>query len=701
MATMVSLMEAASFLGVSRATLRNWDNDGKLNAVRNPVNGYRLYDLDEIIALKASTDSATSDLNIKAETDFDSKAVKRVIGKLHNIIRDSDANSNIISRFDEISKLLFIKLYAEKTGDSLFMHQILESDEAYKERLQGIYSLAINNSGITIPNEFKNIHLSPEAVAKCGLELAKIDFSYSGCDIKGIAYEDIIRGTFDKSDNQQYFTPYQIVEFMVQMIVPYIKGCVCDPACGTAGFLNKVNEFCPDVKLLGLEVDDRLAWVSNLNLLIHGSTNFSIYALPDGGSLGENSKQFFGKADVIITNPPFGSDYSDPLLLSNFVLGNNHTSRRRGILFLEQAWNLLSEGGIVAIIIDQGVLNAGSTYDVRNYILSHYQMLAVVDLPDTAFMPYANVSSSILFMKKVSAPVVQKSVFYAKSQCVGRKSNGDDDIIYSDDGSYKLSSDLPDILKQWRRYQSGEKMQNGDCFVADVSSNLLGDGTKRLDYVYHHPFRKESQKLLNDCSYRLLSLAEICKERNESYIPSADGDATTIQFTGLANIESFNGKVTRVITPAASIKSAVKRYEPNDIVFSKMRPSLRKTAVMKFEDGGYVSSECAVFSVRNNEKGYPIISPDLLCALLRSDLIYGQIMSCVTGIGRPRIGNKDLRNIKIPIPPTETQEKALLSLNTTISSAHQLREKARLLLEEAASLEQRSLNNVAITMFGE
>ena len=48
MANSVSLTEAASFLGVSKATLRNWDNDGKLSAIRNPVNGYRMYDLDEL-----------------------------------------------------------------------------------------------------------------------------------------------------------------------------------------------------------------------------------------------------------------------------------------------------------------------------------------------------------------------------------------------------------------------------------------------------------------------------------------------------------------------------------------------------------------------------------------------------------------------------------------------------------------------------
>ena len=180
------------------------------------------------------------------------------------------------------------------------------------------------------------IHLAPELLLKCEWSSTS-RFSNAGLDVK-TCLRGYDQGDFDKSDNQQYFTPYQVVDFMVQMSIPFIRGVVCDPACGTAGFLNKVGELCPEVSLLGLEVDDRLAWVSNLNLLIHGNDDFKVMSLANGGSLGPESHPYFGSADVIITNPPFGSDYSDSVILSNFALGRNHSSRRRGILFLEQAW---------------------------------------------------------------------------------------------------------------------------------------------------------------------------------------------------------------------------------------------------------------------------------------------------------------------------------------------------------------------------
>lgn len=173
-----------------------------------------------------------------------------------------------------------------------------------------------------------------------------------------------------------------------------------------------------------------------------------------------------------------------------------------------------------------------------------------------------------------------------------------------------------------------------------------------------------------------LSLSEICSERNQSYVPAADPNATSIPFTGLANIESNTGIATQELTPAASIKSSVKRYEPKDIVFSKMRPALRKVAVMNMPSGGYVSSECTVFTVREDSKGEPVVDPEILSAILRSDFVYGQIMSCVTGIGRPRISGKDLRKILIPLPDKQLQTKVMQSLKANQASIKQLKDRA-------------------------
>ena len=487
---------------------------------------------------------------------------------------------------------------------------------------------------------------------------------------------------------------------MVKALKPFLKGTVCDPACGTAGFLTKVNDFA-DVKLLGFEVDERLAWVSTLNLYIHGADDFETYFMNNGGSLGSEADSYYEMMDAILTNPPFGSDYTDSKILDKYVLGKDKNSRRRGILFIEQAWNLLKQDGMLAIIIDQGVLNSKTNIDVREYIFSHFEIKGIIDLPESAFLPYANVSSSIMILKKKKNNVKQGQTFFAKSEKIGRKSNGDDDIIYYPNGNFELDSDLNNILSAWKMFISGNyQIQNANCFVARVDEYLEEDKSMRLDYTFHHPYRNESRELLNNSKSPLIFLSEICTERNHSYVPAADSEAISIPFTGLANIEPFTGVARQELTPAASIKSSVKRYEPRDIVFSKMRPALRKVAVMNMNEGGYVSSECTVFIVRTDNNGEPLIEPEILSAILRSDFVYGQIMSCVTGIGRPRISSKDLRKIMIPLPDKQLQAKVMQNLRANEAAVKQLKDRAKALKEEAENLEIRMINEVALTMAG-
>lgn len=702
MQNQVTLTEAASYLGVSKATLRNWDHEGKLTALRNPVNGYRMYDLDKLIEFrkKIMGKQVLPDIGVPQQPYADSKTVKRVINKIHAIFRDTDANSNIMDRFDELSKLLFLKLYTEKENENIFGVLHDENYRAYAQRIRKRYAESIKKISNGLSSNYKKIFASDICIYKCGVELSHFSLGNSDFDIKGLAYEDMIRGAFDKSDNQQFFTPYQIVSFMVKMMKPYVKGNVCDPACGTAGFLINIAKNYSDVHLWGLEIDERLAWISKMNLLIHGASDFSVECISNGGTLGLDAKKHFNTYDAIVTNPPFGSDYSDPESLCQYELGKGRISRRRGVLFIERAWQLLKPNGVVAIIIDQGVLNSQTTVDVRRYILSHFEVLAVVELPESAFLPYADVSSSILFLKKVLSPVQSNRVFFAKSDTIGRKSNGDDDIIYSQQGVPALNSDLDTICALWEQFSNGNfGGQKANCYVADISSTLQNDDSFRMDYAYHHPYRNTSRQFLAQSKYPLKTIAELCEERNETYIPSADPYAASILLTGLANIEANNGVAYQVLTPAASVKSAVKRYEPNDIVFSRMRPNLRKVAVMNFKESGYVSAECVVLTVRK-ENGEFVIDPALLATLLRSDLVYGQILHYITGISRPRIGVTDLRKVKIPVVPREIQEQGKAALVGQMSLISQMRNKAKALMDEADAMELAAANNLAATMMG-
>ena len=673
MPTYVTLSEAATFLGVSKSTLRNWDREGKLVAVRNPLNRYRTYDLDKLSKIKKDN-PITVPVEVVKE-DFASS--KKIVDKLSDIVRDEEGNSNIIERFDDMTKLFFIKF---SSSGNVFEREFGESAKHYASRIRETYS------NISINENFSSINLKDTTILKCGMVLNTFDTS-SNIDIKGLLYEEAIKSSFDKNDNQQFFTPRVVVDFIESFYEEYLTGNICDPACGTAGFLIRVDED-DNTKLFGFEIDQRLAWISKVNLIAHNHSNYEIHCLENGGSLGPGIDDFKNTIDLIITNPPFGSDFSDTKLLSRFILGKDRTSRRRGVLFIEQAYNLLKNDGRVAIIIDDSVLNSLTNLDVRQFIMSHFQIEAIISLPETTFLPYANVNSSILFMKKTNNPV-SDHVFYAKSEKVGRKGNGDDDILYNEDGSQTLNSDLDNILKLWRTGNVDEH-----SFYCNLSACFNSDSTKRIDYVYNHPFRSNSMSILSRCS-NLMLLSEICLERNESYIPSANIDVNTIAFTGLADIESYTGKARQVMTPSASIQSSVKRYEPGDIIFSRMRPNLRKVAVMNFKQSGFVSSECVVLTVRKDPAGHSIIDPNLLSTILRSDFVYGQIMHLVTGIGRPRISPSDIRRIKVPVDQ-QIEKDLILQIDAQEKMISEMRKRAQVLIEEADELEKTTINDIAI-----
>lgn len=697
----VTVNEAAGFLGVSKATLRNWDRSGKLRATRHPLNGYRVYSLSELRDLR-------SRLSLKSEspshpplfTDLDVRATRGLVSRLHNILRDNDSNSNIIERFDELTKLLFLRIAAdcESPSSHPFVRGTLETVPAHASRVRQQYVEAARKFSRIVPPQFAALNGRDQALSECAALLARIPRTTAGVDLLGTAYEEMIRNTFDKTDNQQFFTPTPIVQFMVAMLHDDLHGDICDPAAGTAGFLIEVLKSRHNFSsLTALEIDQRLAWVAGINLLAHGAQDIRSHCLQPAGSLGPEAKLHFGTFDAILTNPPFGSDVTDSSLLAGYRLGSRYQRRRRGILFLERCHALLKNGGKLAFIIDEGVLNLPSTQDVRQFLTKHFRINAIVSLPDAAFMPYAAVNAAILFLEKdPDAAADPRRTFFAKADHVGRKGNGDPDYVYDPVKGRLLKSDLPSIAAQFHNFRQAQEVPTSDlAYVVDPCSNFLdGHTALRLDFRFHHPSRALSRALLDRARATLVSVTQLCSERQQTVIPSSELADQIILYTGLAHIESGSGVAQQVPTQAASLRSAVKRYEPGDVVFARMRPNLRKAAYMDFDEGGYVSPECIVLTVRL-ENGRPLLDPLLLSVLLRSDLVYGQILHLIAGIGRPRIAARDLRSVLLPVSSHESQQDWRTRYLSQTAAVATWRSKAEELLGDAARMEREAVEHVA------
>ena len=356
----------------------------------------------------------------------------RVLEKCHDTLWQG-GRLTPTDAFDELAKILFIKIRDEKkarrNGEPYdFQIKTHEKPESVANRINALYQEAKAQD----PEVFtEDIEIDESRLFSVVNHLQAISLNQTDLDVKGVAFERFL-GNFFKGEIGQFFTPREVVEFMVDMITPNHEELILDPACGSGGFLlhamdyiraqasefhtegtpehyNHWHDFAKD-QLFGIEVNDSIARVAKMNMIIHDDGHSNVIsndALVDFNTLYNQNRGFErDRFDVILTNPPFGAVIKQTELpyLENYELGRGNASQKTEILFLERCFDFLKwETGKLAIILPDGILTNSSLQYVRDYIERHFQILAVVSLPQIAFSHYgAGVKTSILFLRKFS-----------------------------------------------------------------------------------------------------------------------------------------------------------------------------------------------------------------------------------------------------------------------------------------------------------
>jgi type I restriction enzyme M protein len=621
-----------------------------------------------------------------------------------------------MERFEAVSKLLFTKIVDEReaagtwNGSAKKESEELrpesgDSDRVIYERARAVWHRAIAAHPQVFSGERSRFPRDVHGVARIFRLLSDLDLSATSTDIKGGAYEELLRNTFEKNENQQYFTPRHVVDFMVEMAEPSLADVVCDPACGSGGFLvgalvhasqQDGDHLAFASAMRGIEVDERMAWVARINMLMHGGDPKSIRRLSGAGSLAPLGLLAddvpVGSVDLILTNPPFGSDLTNGRALQALQTGKGRNSRRRGVLFLERCVGLLRPGGRLAIVLDDSVLNLPKNRDVRQLIRKEAIIEAVIGLPDVMFMPYSTAKSSILVLRRRSTPTeAQGQVLMADVEHVGNRPNGDP--LYGDirdeAGNRLLKSDLPKVLEQWRRFVAGNdvfaEFEGSVVFTANIEEYVSEPDGDRLDVYFFHPKRTEANTRLARSRYPLVPLEEVAELDGTAVNPSEEFGEITIRWIGLGEIESHTGRYEVKEMPGDRLRSNAHSFQGGDILLSRLRPKLRKVVIVPAEDeGGLCSGELLVFRVR---PGYSEkVSAEYLAHLLRSDLILGQMIYRITGIGRPRVSAGSVRRMSIPLAPLEIQEQVAKELSEAHRKSDELRAEA--LRVEGEAVEQ-------------
>lgn len=237
----------------------------------------------------------------------------------------------------------------------------------------------------------------------------EVDWLVMDGDVKGAIYESILEknGQDKKSGAGQYFTPRSLIQAMVDVTRPKITETVCDPACGTGGFLLAAydymkeqsqdkgkRDFLKDKALHGYDNTALVVTLASMNLYLHGvGTNRSPIICQD--SLEKSPEQL---VDVILANPPFGTRPAGSVEINreDFYV----ETKNNQLNFLQHIMVMLKDGGRAAVVLPDNVLFEGNAGEViRKELLSHFNLHTILRLPTGIF--YAQgVKANVLFFTK-------------------------------------------------------------------------------------------------------------------------------------------------------------------------------------------------------------------------------------------------------------------------------------------------------------
>lgn len=415
--------------------------------------------------------------------------LQAAIRKCHQTLWEGGRRS-AIAAFGEFSKLVFIKHRDEKDlerrNGEPYAFQRRDGETA--DQLAGRVNALYDKEQRLEPDVFTDrINVEPSIMAQCVEHLEGISLDRTELDTKGVAFEEFM-GSFFKGDFGQYFTPRELIAFCVAVLDPKRTDLVLDPACGSGGFLlyaldhvrrEAGRRFSSDSiqhfqywhdfaqnNLYGLEINEELARVAKMNMIIHddGHTNVVGHDAMDfpENIRDKNTSLSAGRFDLVLTNPPFGAvikrveksdGYLEQFELMRY-LGKNYplhsqmtgagdetdTGRRpreakprasikTEIAFLERIQTFLKPGiGRAAVVLPDGILTNSSLQGVRHWLLNHFQLLAVVSLPQFAFSHYdAGVKASIVFLRRLATDETvhdDAAIFMALTENIGYDATG-------------------------------------------------------------------------------------------------------------------------------------------------------------------------------------------------------------------------------------------------------------------------------------
>lgn len=283
-------------------------------------------------------------------------------------------------------------------------------------------------------------------------------------DVRGDTYEYLLSKISQSGLNGQFRTPRHIIRMMVELMKPTADDVICDPACGTSGFLVAAGEYLKETQkeaiffdrdkkdhfmnhmFFGYDMDRTMLRIGAMNMMTHGiESPFIEYR----DSLSDQN-QDKNKYSLILANPPFKGSLDYDTVSADLL--KTCKTKKTELLFIALFLRMLRIGGRCACIVPDGVLFGSSKAHkaIRKALIEDNRLEAVISMPSGVFKPYAGVSTGILVFTKTGHGGTDKVWFY------DMKADG---FSLDDKRTPVTDNDIPDIIKRFNNREQEESRE--------------------------------------------------------------------------------------------------------------------------------------------------------------------------------------------------------------------------------------------------
>ena len=304
-------------------------------------------------------------------------------------------------------------------------------------------------------------------------EIYELMNSVQSSDVRGDVYEYLLNKIASAGRNGQFRTPRHIIRMMVELLDPKADDTICDPACGTSGFLVTAAEYLKEVKkeeilfdknkrnhfmnamFTGFDMDRTMLRIGAMNMMTHGIEN-PVIEYRDSLSEQNPDQEMYS---LILANPPFKGSLDADAVSADLL--RVCKTKKTELLFLALFLRMLKVGGRCACIVPDGVLFGSSKAhkDIRKKIVEDNRLEAVISMPSGVFKPYAGVSTAILIFTKTGHGGTDQVWFYDMAA---------DGFSLDDKRTPVDETDIPDIIQRFKHLdqEAGRKRTEKSFMVS-------------------------------------------------------------------------------------------------------------------------------------------------------------------------------------------------------------------------------------------